>query len=186
MVALSFAAVPLYNWFCRTTGFGGTTQVSTIAPSGGRPAARSPSGSIPMSAPGLPWKFEPEVTSMRCEARRGGDREISRHQSRGAGDGWYRCLQCRAAHRRCLLPEDQLFLLHRSAREAGRKGGYDGCVLCRSCACQGSRAERSQHASRCPTRFTRCANRNGQSRAQRGIACAGAAFENISNGDENG
>ena len=26
MVALSFAAVPLYDLFCRTTGFGGTTQ----------------------------------------------------------------------------------------------------------------------------------------------------------------
>ncbi|MEO1328108.1 MAG: cytochrome c oxidase assembly protein [Pseudomonadota bacterium] len=26
MGALSFAAVPLYDWFCRTTGFAGTTQ----------------------------------------------------------------------------------------------------------------------------------------------------------------
>ena len=32
MVALSYAAVPLYDWFCRTTGWGGTTQVSTAAP----------------------------------------------------------------------------------------------------------------------------------------------------------
>lgn len=28
MLGLSFAAVPLYDLFCRTTGFGGTTQVS--------------------------------------------------------------------------------------------------------------------------------------------------------------
>ena len=25
MVSLSFAAVPFYDWFCRVTGFGGTT-----------------------------------------------------------------------------------------------------------------------------------------------------------------
>ncbi|HYA06840.1 MAG TPA: cytochrome c oxidase assembly protein, partial [Xanthobacteraceae bacterium] len=32
MVGVSFAAVPLYSWFCRTTGFGGTTQVAKSAP----------------------------------------------------------------------------------------------------------------------------------------------------------
>ena len=32
MLALSFAAVPLYDLFCRVTGFGGTTQVSKEAP----------------------------------------------------------------------------------------------------------------------------------------------------------
>lgn len=29
MASLSFAAVPFYDWFCRTTGFGGTTLVGT-------------------------------------------------------------------------------------------------------------------------------------------------------------
>lgn len=28
MLAMSFAAVPFYNWFCRVTGFGGVTQVA--------------------------------------------------------------------------------------------------------------------------------------------------------------
>jgi cytochrome c oxidase assembly protein subunit 11 len=32
MVGASYAAVPFYNWFCRTTGFNGTTQVATSAP----------------------------------------------------------------------------------------------------------------------------------------------------------
>ena len=32
MVSLSFAAVPFYDWFCKTTGFGGTTSVSQKAP----------------------------------------------------------------------------------------------------------------------------------------------------------
>ncbi len=38
MVAASYAAVPLYDWFCRTTGFAGTTQVATV---GAEPGART-------------------------------------------------------------------------------------------------------------------------------------------------
>ena len=33
MVGLAFASVPLYDLFCRVTGFGGTTQVSKTIPS---------------------------------------------------------------------------------------------------------------------------------------------------------
>ena len=32
MLGLSFASVPLYDLFCRVTGFGGTTQKSTQLP----------------------------------------------------------------------------------------------------------------------------------------------------------
>ena len=32
MLSLSFAAVPLYDIFCRVTGFGGTTQIASTAP----------------------------------------------------------------------------------------------------------------------------------------------------------
>jgi cytochrome c oxidase assembly protein subunit 11 len=32
MVGLAYASVPLYDLFCRVTGFGGTTQVSDVAP----------------------------------------------------------------------------------------------------------------------------------------------------------
>ena len=32
MVGVAYAAVPLYDWFCRATGFDGTTQVATPAP----------------------------------------------------------------------------------------------------------------------------------------------------------
>ena len=28
MVGMAYAAVPFYDWFCRATGFNGTTQVS--------------------------------------------------------------------------------------------------------------------------------------------------------------
>jgi cytochrome c oxidase assembly protein subunit 11 len=60
MVGAAYASVPLYSWFCRTTGFGGTTQVATSAP-----AAEIPGRTITVRfdsnvAPGLPWSFEPE------------------------------------------------------------------------------------------------------------------------------
>jgi cytochrome c oxidase assembly protein subunit 11 len=64
MVGASFAAVPFYNWFCRTTGFNGTTQVATSAPTGA-PLARKIAVRFDSNvAGGLPWKFEPEQTEI--------------------------------------------------------------------------------------------------------------------------
>src|SRR5258708_11435094 len=59
MVGAAYAAVPLYNWFCRTTGFGGTTQVATAAPSHvlDRKLKVHFDANV---AGGLPWRFEPE------------------------------------------------------------------------------------------------------------------------------
>jgi len=64
MVGASYAAVPFYNWFCRATGFNGTTQVATSAPSAS-PLARKIAVRFDSNvAPGLPWKFEPEQTEI--------------------------------------------------------------------------------------------------------------------------
>jgi cytochrome c oxidase assembly protein subunit 11 len=60
MVGAAYAAVPFYNWFCRATGFNGTTQVATSAPSA-TPLARKITVRFDSNiAGGLPWKFEPE------------------------------------------------------------------------------------------------------------------------------
>jgi cytochrome c oxidase assembly protein subunit 11 len=67
MVGASYAAVPFYNWFCRTTGFNGTTQVATSAPSGA-PLARKIAVRFDSNvAGGLPWKFEPEQTEIQVK-----------------------------------------------------------------------------------------------------------------------
>jgi len=64
MVGASYAAVPFYNWFCRVTGFNGTTQVATSAPTSG-PLTRRISVRFDANVgPGLPWKFEPEQTEI--------------------------------------------------------------------------------------------------------------------------
>src|SRR5947209_14300275 len=58
MVAMAYASVPLYNWFCRATGFGGTTQVAKAAP--GRVLDRRITVRFDANVTGgLPWKFEP-------------------------------------------------------------------------------------------------------------------------------
>jgi cytochrome c oxidase assembly protein subunit 11 len=59
MIGMAYASVPLYDWFCRTTGFGGVPLVAKQAPSA--PIARRITvrfdGNV---AGGLPWSFAPE------------------------------------------------------------------------------------------------------------------------------
>lgn len=63
MVGAAYAAVPLYDWFCRATGFGGTTQIATSLPdrSIDRMITVRFDGNV---APGLPWRFAPEKTEV--------------------------------------------------------------------------------------------------------------------------
>jgi cytochrome c oxidase assembly protein subunit 11 len=66
MVGASYAAVPLYDWFCRTTGFGGTTQVATAAPT--QTLERTMTVRFDSNVmPGLPWKFEPEQNTIKVK-----------------------------------------------------------------------------------------------------------------------
>lgn len=68
MLALGFAAVPLYRIFCQVTGFGGTTQRATSVPlmtasQQAQAAARTFSIRFDSNVtPGMPWKFYPEQT----------------------------------------------------------------------------------------------------------------------------
>ena len=67
MLALGFAAVPLYRLFCQVTGFGGTTQVATseeadlaerlAASAGGKTYSIRFDGNTER---GMPWDFRPE------------------------------------------------------------------------------------------------------------------------------
>ena len=65
MLALSFASVPLYDWFCRVTGFGGETRVaSNAAP---EPDVTEQTIRIRLDASleaGMPWEFEPVERQM--------------------------------------------------------------------------------------------------------------------------
>jgi cytochrome c oxidase assembly protein subunit 11 len=63
MVGVSYASVPLYSWFCRTTGFGGTTQVAKSLPQ--QQSTRTITVRFDSNvAAGLPWRFEPEKNTV--------------------------------------------------------------------------------------------------------------------------
>lgn len=64
MVGVSFAAVPLYDLFCRVTGYNGTPQIGGAA----APGAGEQVMTIRFNAntqPNLPWRFEPAVPTLR-------------------------------------------------------------------------------------------------------------------------
>jgi cytochrome c oxidase assembly protein subunit 11 len=63
MVGMAYASVPLYDWFCRVTGFNGTTQVATTAPAEISDRIITVRFDSNVGA-GLPWKFIPERTSI--------------------------------------------------------------------------------------------------------------------------
>jgi len=63
MLGLGYAAVPLYEMFCRVTGFGGTTQVASEADAA-RAAALASGQTISIrfdasTASDMPWTFRP-------------------------------------------------------------------------------------------------------------------------------
>ncbi|MBP7064535.1 cytochrome c oxidase assembly protein [Ferrovibrio sp.] len=63
MTGLAFASAPLYDLFCRVTGFGGTPQRSAEAP-GAITSQPMPGQMITVrfnsdTAPDMPWRFQP-------------------------------------------------------------------------------------------------------------------------------
>jgi len=64
MVGAAYASVPFYSWFCRVTGYGGTTQVANKAPDQmlGRTLTIRFDSNV---GAGLPWRFEPEQNEIK-------------------------------------------------------------------------------------------------------------------------
>ena len=64
MGAMAWASVPFYNWFCRVTGFGGTTQVAEAS---AKRDILDRTIKIKFDASkdrGMPWEFKPMQTEM--------------------------------------------------------------------------------------------------------------------------
>jgi cytochrome c oxidase assembly protein subunit 11 len=66
MVGMAYAAVPLYSWFCRTTGFGGVPQIASVAPAQISDRKITVRFDANVGA-GLPWRFAPERTSIEVK-----------------------------------------------------------------------------------------------------------------------
>ncbi|MBY6128211.1 cytochrome c oxidase assembly protein [Qipengyuania aquimaris] len=90
MLGLGYAAVPLYELFCRVTGFGGTTQRATEgeadlaarmgAAAGGQQISIRFDGTV---APGLGWDFRPE---QRTDTVTIGQRDMAIYIARNNSD----------------------------------------------------------------------------------------------------
>ena len=66
MVGLSYASVPLYDLFCKMTGYGGTPQI-TLGGGNTKNFAKNPKVNVMFNtdiAPDLPWDFNPEQRQM--------------------------------------------------------------------------------------------------------------------------
>ena len=67
MLGLAYASVPLYDLFCRVTGYGGTTSISSAAPG---VIAGGIERSVQFNAhtnPDLPWRFSPPREAVRLK-----------------------------------------------------------------------------------------------------------------------
>lgn len=72
MVGLAFASVPLYDMFCRVTGWGGTTQVSEALPTPDKILDRVITVRFDANtSQDLPWAFKPDnlSTNVKIGAR---------------------------------------------------------------------------------------------------------------------
>jgi cytochrome c oxidase assembly protein subunit 11 len=81
MVGLAYAAVPLYDLFCRVTGFNGTPLVRSIP--AGQVLDRTVKVRLDANvAPGLNWRFAPEVAEIDAKL---GETQTVFYKVRNAG-----------------------------------------------------------------------------------------------------
>jgi len=85
MLALGFAAVPLYRLFCQATGFGGTTQRASAAEAAGVKAANRTiavrfDGNVEA---GMPWSFGPDQIRQEMPI---GTRKLAYFHARNTSD----------------------------------------------------------------------------------------------------
>ena len=81
MVGLSFAAVPLYRWFCQVTGYGGTPMIGQAAPATPGTAMVTVRFNA-QTHPGLPWRFEAQQPVMQMRV---GEEALAFYVARNTG-----------------------------------------------------------------------------------------------------
>lgn len=82
MGGLAYASVPLYELFCRVTGFGGTTQRADAAPgaTGERVITVRFNADL---ARGMPWSFQPVQRSVRVRV---GEETLAHYRAHNPAD----------------------------------------------------------------------------------------------------
>ena len=153
MVGLSFASVPLYDLFCRATGFGGRTQTSTsiekkqkIEIAGAKQKIR-----VRFDAnvnAGLDWEFAPSLVEMEVELGEVYEatyraKNLSAHALEGVATynvtptktgAYFHKIQCFCFVEQTLQPQQQvemkvLFFIDPAIREDEEWGTFDTITL---------------------------------------------------------
>lgn len=90
MLGMGYAAVPLYDLFCRVTGFGGTTQRASESDADIAAQAALSAGARTISvrfdastAVNVPWRFEPVQSTDTVQI---GQRDMAFYTARNDGD----------------------------------------------------------------------------------------------------
>lgn len=121
MGALAWASIPAYNWFCRVTGFGGTTGVAEKAPDevlDRTIKVRFDAG----TDRDMPWEFKPKVRTMEIrigetglafyEAYNPTDRVIAGQASYNvtpyAAGGYFQKIECFCFTEQVLQPGERV------------------------------------------------------------------------------
>jgi cytochrome c oxidase assembly protein subunit 11 len=82
MLGLTAASVPLYDLFCRVTGFGGTTQVAEALPD----ATHEEIVRVSFNAdrePDLPWRFQPSQRQLEVKV---GENQLAFYEAENRSD----------------------------------------------------------------------------------------------------
>ena len=82
MGGLAYASVPLYQWFCQVTGYGGTTQVAEEVPV----KVHDRSVTVRFNADvnsALPWRFQPVERKVKVKL---GEEKLAFYRARNVGD----------------------------------------------------------------------------------------------------
>jgi cytochrome c oxidase assembly protein subunit 11 len=82
MLGLTAASVPLYDLFCRVTGYGGTTQVAEAAPDQVRDHVVRVSFNADRQ-PDLPWRFQPMQRRMEVKV---GENHLAFYEAENRSD----------------------------------------------------------------------------------------------------
>jgi cytochrome c oxidase assembly protein subunit 11 len=82
MVGVSFAAVPLYDLFCRVTGFNGQPMIGQAAPA--TPGTQLINVRFQaVTHPNLPWQFQPQQPSVQLRV---GEEAVAFYTARNTAD----------------------------------------------------------------------------------------------------
>ena len=123
MGSLAWASVPFYNWFCRVTGFGGTTAVADA----GSDVVLDQTIIIRFDASlnaGMPWEFKPVVREIELrigetglafyEAYNPTDRPVAGQASYGvtpyAAGGFFTKIDCFCFEEQVLQPGERVLM----------------------------------------------------------------------------